>query len=70
MATLALFSCSTGFDDPEGIARVIKETTGINTLGPDRPTSISNIEASIDDNGEVGLNVQYYKALTKRYDNK
>ncbi len=66
-ATLALFSCSTGFDDPEGIARVIKETTGINTLGPDRPTSISNIEADVDDTGNVDLDVYYYKALTKKY---
>lgn len=61
-ATLGLFSCSTGFDGPEGIARVVHETTGLTTIGPDRPTSIWDIHAEADESGNVNLGIDYYKA--------
>lgn len=61
-ATLGFFSCSTGFDDPEGIARVMHETTGLATIGPDRPTSVWDINAEVDESGNVNLDIDYYKA--------
>lgn len=59
-APIVFFSCSTGIEG--GVAQTVSSELSLNTIAPDRPTSVQGVEVSFNEQGKPVFDVEYSEA--------